>query len=75
MKHLPDVQASSPEIPLNLTRVGVRNVKKLVELARKGGKRPIVLVSTFDIFVDLPSSMRREQRRERDLRALSFASE
>ncbi|MCU4140274.1 MAG: GTP cyclohydrolase FolE2 [Methanophagales archaeon] len=58
MKHLPDVQASSPEIPLNLTRVGVRNVKKLVELARKGGKRPIVLVSTFDIFVDLPSSMK-----------------
>ena len=59
MQHqLPDVQASSPEIPLNLTRVGVRNVKKLVELARKGGKRPIVLVSTFDIFVDLPSSMK-----------------
>jgi len=37
-----------------LTRVGVTDVKKLVEVARKD-KRPIVLVSTFDIFVDLPS--------------------
>jgi GTP cyclohydrolase-4 len=54
MKKLPDVQANYPDIPLNLTRVGVTNVKKLVEVARKG-KRPIVLISTFDIFVDLPS--------------------
>ncbi|MCZ7356072.1 MAG: GTP cyclohydrolase MptA [Candidatus Methanoperedens sp.] len=52
--HLPDIQANRPEIPLTLTRVGVTDVKKLVEVARKD-KRPIVLVSTFDIFVDLPS--------------------
>jgi len=53
--HLPDIQANQPEIPLTLTRVGVTDVKKLVEVARKD-KRPIVLVSTFDIFVDLPSN-------------------
>ena len=52
--NLPDVQASKPSIPINLTKVGVTNVKKLVEIKRKD-KRPIVLISTFDIFVDLPS--------------------
>lgn len=52
--HLPDIQANQPEIAITLTRVGVTDVKKLVEVARKD-KRPIVLVSTFDIFVDLPS--------------------
>ena len=50
---LPDIQANLPEIPITLTRVGVTDVKKLVEVARKN-KRPIVLLSTFDIFVDLP---------------------
>lgn len=53
--NLPDTQANQPEIPITLTRVGVTDVKKLVEVARKD-KRPIVLVSTFDIFVDLPSN-------------------
>jgi len=52
--HLPDIQANLPDIPITLTRVGLTDVKKLVEVARKE-KRPIVLVSTFDIFVDLPS--------------------
>ncbi len=51
---LPDVQANKPKIPINLTRVGVTDVKKLVEIKRKD-KRPIVLISIFDIFVDLPS--------------------
>ncbi len=50
---LPDIQASCPAIPINLTRVGVTDVKKLVEIARKG-KRPIVLIAKFNIFVDLP---------------------
>lgn len=50
----PDVQANRPKIPINLTRVGVTGVKKLVEIKRKD-KRPIVLLSTFEIFVDLPS--------------------
>lgn len=52
---LPDIQANRPDIPLTLTRVGVTDVKKLVEVARKD-KRPVVLISTFDIFVDLPSN-------------------
>ncbi|MDD4332097.1 MAG: GTP cyclohydrolase MptA, partial [Methanosarcinaceae archaeon] len=52
--NLPDVQAGKPSVPINLTRVGVTNVKKLVEIKRKD-KRPIVLISTFDVFVDLPS--------------------
>ncbi len=55
---LPDVQAYSPDIKINLTRVGVENVKKLVEVARGGGKRPVVLVSDFHMFVDLPSDIK-----------------
>jgi len=50
---LPDIQANLPDIPISLTRVGVTDVKKLVEVARRE-KRPIILISTFDIFVDLP---------------------
>lgn len=50
---LPDIQASRPTIPINLTRVGVTDVKKLIEIAREG-KRPIVLIARFNIFVDLP---------------------
>jgi GTP cyclohydrolase-4 len=55
---LPDVQACSPDIKINLTRVGVQSVKKLVEVARAGGKRPVVLISDFHIFVDLPSDIK-----------------
>ncbi len=55
---LPDVQACSPDIKINLTRVGVTNVKKLVEVSRTGGKRPVVLVSDFHMFVDLPSDIK-----------------
>lgn len=51
---LPDVQAKKPAVPINLTRVGVTDVKKLVAIQREG-KRPIILTSVFDIFVDLPS--------------------
>ncbi len=49
---LPDVQMSKPEIPIKLNRVGAKGIKKLVLVGRKG-RRPIVLVSTFDVFVDL----------------------
>ncbi|UZE91784.1 MAG: GTP cyclohydrolase I FolE2 [Methanosarcinales archaeon] len=51
---LPDAQARHPDVLIDLTRVGVTNVKKLVEVAREG-KRAIILISTFDVFVDLPS--------------------
>ncbi|CAJ36038.1 GTP cyclohydrolase MptA [Methanocella arvoryzae] len=51
---LPDVQASNPDVMVGLTRVGVTEVKKMVEITRSD-KRPIILIPTFDIFVDLPS--------------------
>lgn len=57
MMILPDVQASRSEVAINLTRVGVTNVKKLVKVAREN-KRPIILISTFNMYVDLPSERR-----------------
>lgn len=54
---LPDTQSTLPEIQINLTRVGVKNVKKLVEVARPG-KRPVIFISNFNVFVDLPSSLK-----------------
>ena len=33
---LPDTQSTLPEVRINLTRVGVKNVKKLIEVARPG---------------------------------------
>jgi len=50
----PDVQSASPHIPAHITRVGITGVKKLVKIPRPG-KRPIILVSTFNLFVDLPA--------------------
>ena len=50
---LPDTQDDEPNIPIKLTRVGVTGVKKLLQLERKN-KRPIILLPTFDAFVDLP---------------------
>ncbi|MGB9901437.1 GTP cyclohydrolase MptA [Methanothrix sp.] len=55
MDRLPDVQACHPAYPITLTRVGVTGVKKLVKVERSG-ERPIVLISNFEVFVDLPSS-------------------
>ena len=54
MSHqLPDVQASEPEVTVGLGRVGVTGVEKLVKIAR-GEKRPLVLMATFEVYVDLP---------------------
>jgi GTP cyclohydrolase IV len=53
----PDTQDKIPSIPVYLTRVGVTGVKKLLKIGRDG-KRPIVLIPTFDAFVDLPSTQR-----------------
>ena len=54
MSHqLPDVQASRPEVAVGLSQVGVTGVEKLVKLARNG-RRPIVLMAEFEVFVDLP---------------------
>ncbi len=54
---LPDIQMSFPEIPVRLNRVGARGIKKLV-LVDRGEKRPVVLVSSFDVFVDLDESLK-----------------
>lgn len=54
---LPDIQATCPDVRINLSRVGVKNVQKLVEVARPG-KRPVIFISTFDVFVDLPGSLK-----------------
>ena len=57
VKCLPDTQNKKPTIPVHLTRVGVSGVKKLLKIEREG-KRPIILLPTFDAFVDLPSKQR-----------------
>lgn len=54
---MPDIQASTPDVRINLTRVGVKNVKKLVEVHRHE-KRPVIFISNFDVFVDLPGSLK-----------------
>ena len=53
----PDTQDNIPSIPVHLTRVGVTGVKKLLKIERDV-KRPIILLPTFDAFVDLPSTQR-----------------
>ncbi|MDG5819481.1 GTP cyclohydrolase MptA [Natronococcus sp. A-GB7] len=53
-QQLPDVQASSPDVTVGLSQVGVTGVEKLVKIARED-KRPIVLTAEFEVFVDLPS--------------------
>lgn len=55
MDVLPDIQACVPDFPFNLTRVGVTGVKKLIKIERGGDERPVVLISDFEVFVDLPS--------------------
>jgi len=54
---LPDIQFSKPEVPIRLNRVGAVGIKKLVEVERGRG-RPIILIASFDVFVDLPPSMK-----------------
>lgn len=54
---MPDVQSTTPDIRINLTRVGVKNVKKMVEVSRSD-KRPVIFISNFDVFVDLPGSLK-----------------
>ncbi len=56
-RDLPDIQSTLPDVRINLTRVGVKNVKKLVEVSRPE-KRPVIFISNFDVFVDLPGSLK-----------------
>jgi GTP cyclohydrolase-4 len=50
----PDVQNLSPERRYKITRVGVKNVVKPIFVKR--GEKIVTLVTTIDIFVDLPPS-------------------
>lgn len=54
---LPDIQLLRPQFPIELSRVGAKGIKKLVQVVREG-KRPIILISTFDVFVNLPSHLK-----------------
>ena len=48
---LPDVQSTAPDVRISLTRVGVK-------IGRPGKTRPAIFISDFDVFVDLPSSLK-----------------
>ena len=52
-----DIQATEPSVKLSLTRVGITNLKKLIKIKRKS-KRHVILLPTFEVFVDLPSSQK-----------------
>ncbi len=54
---LPDIQLLKPDVPMSLSRVGAKGIKKLVQVLREG-KRPIILISNFDVFVDLPPHLK-----------------
>lgn len=55
--NFPDTQDKQPKAPISLTRVGVTGVKKLIKIKRDN-KRPIILLPTFNAFVDLPSTQK-----------------
>jgi len=57
LPELPDIAANPPEVTIGLNRVGVSGVRRLVEIARKDA-RPIVLISSFDLYVDLPPTIK-----------------
>jgi GTP cyclohydrolase-4 len=52
-RQLPDVQATRPDVTVGLSRVGVTDVEKLVEVPREGD-RPLVFTADFEVYVDLP---------------------
>jgi GTP cyclohydrolase-4 len=54
---IPDVQTRLPDVRLPLTRVGVKNVKKLIRVPKKHGD-DVVLHVNIDCYVDLPSSQK-----------------
>lgn len=57
MQEFPDTQDKEPKAPISLTRVGVTGVKKLLKINRQN-KRPIILLPTFNAYVDLPSTQK-----------------
>lgn len=57
IQEFPDTQDKEPKTPISLTRVGVTGVKKLLKINREN-KRPIILLPTFNAYVDLPSTQK-----------------
>ncbi|RAP53098.1 MAG: GTP cyclohydrolase [Methanosphaera sp. rholeuAM270] len=57
IREFPDTQDKKPKTPISLTKVGVTGVKKLLKINRDE-KRPIILLPTFNAFVDLPSTQK-----------------
>jgi GTP cyclohydrolase-4 len=55
---LPDVQSGPSLSNFKLTRVGVTDVKKLVNIKRPEREKIIPLVVKMDLFVDLPASQK-----------------
>lgn len=55
---LPDVQSGPSLSNFKLTRVGVTDVKKLVNIKRPDRDKKIPLVVKMDLFVDLPASQK-----------------
>ena len=51
-----DIQTIKPKIPVKLTRVGVKNLKLLMQIT--SGKGTLSLIPMIDLFVDLPSDKR-----------------
>ncbi len=54
---LPDIQVLKPNIPVKLNRVGVTGIKKIVEVDVRY-RRPVILISIFDVFIDLPPNLK-----------------
>lgn len=54
---LPDIQLLKPDVPIELSKVGVTGIRKLVQVSRKD-KRPVILIATFEAFVNLPSHLK-----------------
>ena len=55
---MPDVQSRPSLSNFKLTRVGVTDVKKLVNIKRPDREKTIPLVVKMDLFVDLPASQK-----------------
>ncbi|MEM3737079.1 MAG: GTP cyclohydrolase MptA [Candidatus Bathyarchaeia archaeon] len=54
---LPDVQNKRAAIPISLQKVGVVGVKTPIGYVSFHGK-PVVIIPTFDVFIDLPSKLK-----------------
>ncbi|MCP8323613.1 MAG: GTP cyclohydrolase MptA [Candidatus Methylarchaceae archaeon HK02M2] len=56
-KELPDIHGKYPEINLSLNKVGIVGLKMPIGYISLKNK-PVIVVPTFDVFIDLPSSQK-----------------